>query len=211
MAGIFISLDGVDGCGKSTQIAKLRDWLEGNGKSVLSVRDPGATKLGEALREILLHRTEIPLVNTAEMLLYMASRAQLVQERIIPALDQESVVISDRYLLANVVYQGTAGGIQPELIWQVGQVATAGRMPDLTIVLDLDPQIAFQRMRGQPDRLESRGIEYMSRVREGFLTQAEHLGNQVMIVQANQSIEAIHEIIVAEVSKRFFATSHGNV
>lgn len=203
MSGIFISLDGIDGCGKSTQIQKLSCWLENKGKSVLLVRDPGATKLGEALREILLHRTEVPLGNTAEMLLYMASRAQLVQERIIPALDQGMVVLSDRYLLANVVYQGCAGGLQPQLIWQVGNIATVGRLPDLTFVLDLDPQTAHERRRGQPDRLESRGVDYMRRVREGFLSQARELGERVVILQANQPIDTIHQIIVTEVSNRF--------
>jgi dTMP kinase len=203
MPGIFISLDGVDGCGKSTQISKLTSWLENAGKSVLTVRDPGATKLGEALREILLHKTEVPLANTAEMLLYMASRAQLVQERILPALEQGMVVVSDRYLLANVVYQGSAGGVATESIWQVGQIATAGRMPDLTVVLDIDPKVSFQRMQGEHDRLESRGLEYMNRVRNGFLTEIRHLGDRAVVVPADQSIDQIHEAIVAEVSKRF--------
>ena len=199
MTGIFVSLDGVDGCGKSTQITLLKDWFEQQGREVLVVRDPGGTKLGEALREILLHRTEIPLVGTAEMLLYMASRAQLVQERILPALAEGQVVISDRYLLANVVYQGSAGGLDTEAIWQVGQIATCGRMPDLTFLLDIDPVISFQRMQGQPDRLESRGLDYMNRVRQGFLDQARELGTKVVKINATNTIADIHAEIVERV------------
>lgn len=197
MASFFVSLDGVDGCGKSTQIGLLKQWLESQGNSVLLVRDPGGTKLGEALRDILLHRKEIPLASTAEMLLYMASRAQLVSECIEPALAEGRVVISDRYLLANVVYQSCAG-VATESIWQVGRIATGDRMPDLTFVLDLDPEIAYQRMKGEHDRLESRGLEYMNRVRTGFLAQSQRLGDRVKLIDATQSIEAIHQQIIGE-------------
>lgn len=200
MTSFFVSLDGIDGCGKSTQIALLKQWIESQGKQVLHVRDPGGTKLGEALRDILLHRKEIPLASTAEMLLYMASRAQLVKECIEPALAEGRVVISDRYLLANVVYQSCAG-VPAESIWQVGRIATGGRMPDLTVVLDLDPEIAYGRMQGEHDRLESRGLDYMRAVREGFLNQSKMLGDSVRVIDANQSIDAIHQQIVAHVGK----------
>ncbi|MFO0941773.1 MAG: dTMP kinase [Pirellulales bacterium] len=204
MTSFFVSLDGIDGCGKSTQIALLKQWLENQGHSVLLVRDPGGTKLGESLREILLHRKEIPLASTAEMLLYMASRAQLVRECIEPALAEGRVVISDRYLLANVVYQSCAG-VPAESIWQVGSIATGGREPDLTFVLDLDPAIAYGRMEGEHDRLESRGLDYMRAVRDGFLNQSKQLGNKVKVIDANQSIEAIQDQIAAELSVRLLS------
>ena len=108
---MFITLDGIDGGGKSTQIELLANWLASQGHSVQTHRDPGSTKLGTAVREILLHREDIPLANTTEMLLYMAARAQLVAENIRPALESGVTIVCDRFLLANVVYQGSAGGL----------------------------------------------------------------------------------------------------
>ena len=194
--GRFITLDGVDGGGKSTQVQLLVDWLAGRGHSVRTYRDPGSTKLGEALREVLLHRQEIPLAATSEMLLYMASRAQLVDEVLRPALAECDYVIMDRYLLANVVYQGVAGGLPPESIWQVGRVATGGLSPDLTIVLDLPIEIAAQRITRTRDRLESRGDAYFQKVRQGFLEQHTQAGGKSVVIDATQSIEAIHKQVV---------------
>lgn len=195
MAGVFISLDGVDGGGKSTQVAMLADHLRQQGKQVSTFRDPGGTKLGEALRDILLHRQEIPLSSQAEMLLYMASRAQLVEESIRPALLRGETVITDRYLLANVVYQGSAGGLDPKQIWSVGKVATGGLYPDLTILLDIAPDVAIQRIDRGLDRLESRGLEYMNRVRNGFLDQAKQLTGEVKILDASVDIETLQRQI----------------
>lgn len=191
MAGVFISLDGVDGGGKSTQVRLLAEYLQSLGHEVLTFRDPGGTKLGEALREILLHRQEIPLTGTAEMLLYMASRAELVAECIRPALESGKTVITDRFLLANVVYQGCAGGLDTEQLWQVGEIATGGLRPDLTIVLDIAVEQALGRIERGFDRLESRGTEYMERVRSGFLEQVSHLGSRAMVVDANAGIEVV--------------------
>ena len=199
MPGLFISLDGVDGGGKSTQAAMLCGWYQQRGQETVSLRDPGGTQLGEALREILLHREEIPLCMTAEMLLYMASRAQLVSEVIRPALEQGKVVISDRYLPANVVYQGCAGGLPVDSLWQVGEIASGGLVPDLTIVMDLEVYIAMQRLGSHLDRLESRGADYMHRVRDGFLLEAKRLGNQAAVVDASQTVDAIHQEIIATV------------
>ena len=191
MSGVFISLDGVDGGGKSTQVRLLAEHLQSLGHDVLTFRDPGGTKLGEALREILLHRQEIPLTGTAEMLLYMASRAELVAECIRPALESGKTVITDRFLLANVVYQGCAGGLDPNQLWQVGEIATGGLQPDLTIVLDIAVEQALGRIERGFDRLESRGVEYMEKVRRGFLEQVSHLGSRAMVVDANAGIEVV--------------------
>ena len=122
---LFITLDGIDGGGKSTQIELLTNWLQQQGHSVQTFRDPGTTKLGTAVREILLHREDIPLANTTEMLLYMAARAQLVAELVQPALEQGHTVLCDRFLLANVVYQGYAGGLTVDAIWEVGKIGRA--------------------------------------------------------------------------------------
>jgi len=191
MSGIFISLDGVDGGGKSTQVRLLAEYLRSLDHDVITFRDPGGTKLGEALREILLHRQEIPLTGTAEMLLYMASRAELVAECIRPALEGGKTVITDRFLLANVVYQGCAGTLDPSRLWQVGEIATGGLQPDLTIVFDIAVEQALGRISRGFDRLESRGTEYMERVRRGFLEQVSHLGSRAVVVDANAGIEAV--------------------
>jgi len=195
---MFISLDGVDGAGKSTQIKLLCDALTARGHEVSQFRDPGSTKLGEAVREILLHREEIPLANTAEMLLYMACRAQLVSEQLNPALQSGQTVVCDRFLLANVVYQGSAGGLDVDTLWSVGNCATGGLSPDKTIVLDLDPEIAFTRIQRGQDRLEKRGLDYFRKVRNGFLAEVKKLGppNCYCVVDASQSIESVHQQIL---------------
>lgn len=179
----------------------LCEWLAAQGKTCRTFRDPGSTPLGESLREILLHRQEIPLSATAEMLLYMASRAQLVEEQVRPALAECDYVITDRYLLANVVYQGAAGGLNPEAIWQVGRIATGGLQPDLTVVLDLPIEVAAARIERSLDRLESRGQEYYQRVRVGFLEHLPQAGGRSVVIDASQPIDAIHHQIVAAVSQ----------
>ena len=198
---MFITLDGIDGGGKSTQIELLANWLASQGHSVQTHRDPGSTKLGTAVREILLHREDIPLANTTEMLLYMAARAQLVAENIRPALESGVTIVCDRFLLANVVYQGSAGGLDVQELWQVGRIATAGCMPDVTIVLDIDPQIAASRIQRGQDRLEKRGIEYFKKVREGFLAQLPRCGGLTAVIDADQDVQSIHQQIVAVMEK----------
>ena len=171
--GLFLVLDGPDGGGKTTQAARLSAWLTGRGFDVVNCRDPGGTPLGDRLRGILLDRVTVPLSMRAEMLLYMASRAQLVDEVIAPALAAGRVVISDRYLLANIVYQGSAGGLLEEEIALVGMVATAGLLPDLTIVLDIAPAEAISRKGAARDRIEDRPLFYHERVRAGYLAAAQ--------------------------------------
>lgn len=201
MHGKLLSVDGIDGCGKSTQINLLGNWLEQRGHEVVHVRDPGGTALGENLREILLHRQEIAFGMRAEMLMYMASRAQMVEEVMVPALEKGQVVLADRFLLANVVYQGSAGGLSTDVIWSVGTVATGGIEPDFTAVLDLSPETANLRMGPERDRLESRGAEYMTRVRDGFLEQSKRLGEKVQVFDAAESVEDIHKKITDRLSR----------
>ena len=139
---MFLSIDGGDGTGKSTQVALLADWLRSRGHDLVTCRDPGSTPLGEAVRAILLDRHDLHIHRRSEMLLYMAARSQMVEEIIRPALEQGKTVVSDRYLLANVVYQGYGGGLDVPTLWEVGRIATGGLMPDLTIVLDVPPEVA---------------------------------------------------------------------
>jgi dTMP kinase len=195
----FLSLDGLDGTGKSTQCRLLAEWLRGQGYAVTSCVDPGGTAVGNALRALLLDRRR-DLDLTCEMLLFMASRAQLVAEVIRPALEAGQAVVSDRFLLANVVYQGHAGGLAPERLWDIGRLATDGLLPDLTLVLDLPPEQAAAR-RGRPaDRMESRDRDYQNRVREGFLIEARRQAELIRVVDASQPVAEVHRQICKEVA-----------
>lgn len=188
---MFISFDGVDGVGKSTQTELFVEWLREQGHTVVTCRDPGSTELGERLRTLVLKASGIKIDAESEMLLYMAARAQLVAEVIEPALAAGQVVVSDRFLLANVVYQGHAAGLEPQSIWDVGNVATAGQQPDLTIVLDMPLEKAVGRIGRELDRMEAKGSEFLQRVRQGFLTEAERAPEQIKVINADQEIEQV--------------------
>ena len=136
-----------------------------------------------------------------EALLFMASRAQLTAEIVRPALNAGRVVVSDRFLLANIVYQGHAGGLDPELLWTAGRIATEGLEPDLTLVLDLPVEAALARRKGSDDRFESRAPEYQARVREGFLREARRHPDRLRVIDAGQSMEVVHERICQEVAR----------
>ena len=188
---MFISIDGGDGTGKSTQIDLLCRWLCSLGRETLTCRDPGSTALGEAVRELLLMRHDLEIDRRSEMLLYMAARAQLVEEVIRPALAEGKTVVSDRFLLANVVYQGRAGGLDVELLWQVGRVATDGLVPDLTIVLDMSAEAAAARLDRKLDRIEQEGEAFHTRVRDGFLAEAAQYEGRLEIIDADRPIEEV--------------------
>lgn len=194
---MFFSIDGGDGTGKSTQVELLAAWLRAEGRDVVTCRDPGSTGLGEALRELVLARRDLAIDRRAEMLLYMAARAQMVEEVIRPALAAGKTVVSDRYLLANVVYQGHAGGLDPATLWEVGRVAVGGVMPDLTVVLDLPAPEAARRLTGDLDRMEQQGEAFHARVREGFLAEAARQPGRITVVDASGPIEAVQAEIRA--------------
>ncbi len=166
--GVFIVLDGPDGSGKSTQTARLRDHLADLGRTVVHLRDPGGTRVGEKVRDILLDRAHIELTPMTECLLFMASRAQLVRERINPALENGLVVLCERWVTSTVCYQGYAGGLSPEAIWELADIATGGTRPDLTLILDVQARKGIDRISGEPDLMESRSLDFHERVRRGF-------------------------------------------
>ena len=199
----FITLDGIDGSGKSSQIGPLVTWLQGRGCRVTTCRDPGSTAAGDAIRAILLDRHDLHLAPTAEMFLYMAARAQLVQEVIRPALDRGEWVVSDRYLLANVVYQGHAGGLDPEVIRDVGGVATGGLMPDLILLLDVDLAVSAARLDRPLDKLENRGDGYRQRLRAGYLAEAARRPDVIQVIDADASVEEVGGRIRAAIAARF--------
>lgn len=193
---MFLSLDGIDGVGKSTQLRLLIEWLEQQGHRVVTCRDPGSTPLGESLRDLLLHSgDDRPINPRAEMLMYMAARSQLVDEVIRPALEEGAVVVSDRYLLANLAYQAHAGGLSRDVVAQVGEVATDGIRPDKVFLLDLDPDAAAERRGPEADRMESRGAAYQRRLREGFLAEARRDPERIAVVDAAGTVESVRDAI----------------
>ena len=188
---MFIVFEGVDGTGKSTQVEKCRAWIQELGHAVTFCRDPGSTELGLKLRELLLNRSELKIDARAEMFLFMAARAQMVSEIILPALQRKEVVICDRFLLSTVVYQGHAGNVDPGQIWQIGKVANQACDPDLTLVFDAPLQVAMKRLGASRDRMESRGEEYFTAVRRGFLAEAAR-NESIQVIDASGDVQEIH-------------------
>lgn len=197
----FISLDGLDGTGKSTQVRLLAEWLAAQKIPATSCTDPGGTPLGQELRQILLHRKEHHLALATEALLFMASRAQLVKDVIRPALEREEVVVSDRFTLANVVYQAHAGGLNADDLRRIGSFATGGLEPDLTLVLDLPLDAAAARRQRDPDRMESRDREFHEAVKRGFLYEAGRRPEKHRIIDATPDIDTVQRSIRREVSR----------
>lgn len=198
---MFFAFDGIDGAGKSTQIERFVDFLERQGHRVLVCRDPGGTILGERIREILLAPSDVSIDMRAETLLYMASRAQLVSEVIAPALARGQAVVCDRYISANIAYQGYGGGLSASEILSIGRFATDGLIPDMTFILDLDAEVASQRLARERDRIELRGIEYFRRVRDGFLQLRDSWPGRVAIIDATLDSDQVHRQIVSAASE----------
>jgi dTMP kinase len=199
----FLSLDGIDGTGKTTQCRMLVAWLNACNMPAVGCADPGGTPLGDQLRQTLLaSRAEISPV--AEALLFMASRAELVTKIIRPALNAGQVVISDRFLLANVAYQGHGHGLAPDDLWSVGQFATGGLLPDLTLVLDLPVDEAVARRGRTADRMEGRGNAYLERVRDGFRTEASRRPVTIQLVDAASDAEMVQRRL-REIVRGFLA------
>ncbi len=193
----FISFDGIDGVGKSTQIERLAQSLRERGDDVLVVRDPGTTEIGLKLREILLDGN-MSMHRRTEAMLFMASRCEMIETVLRPALDAGKTVISDRFLLANVVYQSTndtegVPQVTPETLWQMGHLACGGLCPELTLLLDLPVDQAYERLGEKVDRMEARGRDYLDRVRQAFLQQLPATGGRGEVISAAGSIDEVAE------------------
>jgi dTMP kinase len=198
---MFIAVDGGDGAGKSAQIAYITNWLQNRGRKVAFFRDPGDTPLGDALREILLARKDLAICPESETALFMAARAQLVRDRIRPALADGKVVLVDRFLLSTVVYQGYAVGGDAESIWRLGTRLTGGLLPDVTFVLDCPSDVAFGRIHRTRDRIESKGADFHRRVRDGFLRAVEDwerfaVPGKAFLIDATQTPEEVSAKII---------------
>lgn len=192
--GKFISIEGGEGAGKTTQAALLARSLSAAGYQVLSVRDPGGTEIGEKIREILLDRSHHELNARVELLLYLASRAQLVSQVIEPALSAGKVVITDRFHHSTLAYQAGARSLNMEMVREMNLFATAGILPDLTFLLDLPPEAGFERKGlagGETDRMEGEGQAFHEWVRRTFLKLAEQDPERIRVIDARQTAEGI--------------------
>ena len=199
-SGKFIVLDGPDGCGKSTQAKLLAQWLKEQGVAVENFRDPGDTAIGEKIRQILLNPEHIAMGTETEVMLYMAARVQLWQEKIAPALKENKCVILDRWLSSTCAYQGFAGGFAMDKIIKIATDSLEKPWPDLTIILDINLETASRRLNRELDRMEQKGDGYHKRVHEGFLELAKGYDNFV-IIDAADDIETVHRKAIEVVEK----------
>ncbi len=197
--GVFISFEGSEGCGKTTQIGLLRERMESLGRRVEQFREPGATELGERIRHLLQFTPEVADMSArAELLLFAASRAQLVSERIAPALEDGRDVISDRFIDSTTVYQGIGRGLCLEQVEVINQLAVAGIVPQLTIILDMNPGDAFERLvqrNGPVDRMEQQPPEFYEAVRNGYLEIAAREPARMRVVNATLSVQDVADAV----------------
>jgi len=210
LRGRFVVFDGPDGCGKTTQARRFGALARQRGVAVCEVREPGGTVISEKIRQVLLDPSHDAMDVRCEMLLYMASRAQLVSERIGPALAEGKLVLADRFISSTLAYQGAAGGLDRKQIIEVGRIAVGDHWPDLVVIFDVDPQTAAERIGASPkqrhknaiavspttlfsDRMEIKGDDFHRRVREGYLQQVKADPERHLLIDARGSEEAVFE------------------
>ena len=196
--GKFITFEGGEGSGKSTHIERLVSRLRQEGSRVLVAREPGGTEVGEQIRHILQYsKQSAAMVPETELLLFCASRAQLVREVIQPALNDGRVVICDRFFDSTTVYQGVGRKINPHAVAAINNFAVGANLPDLTLVIDLDPRIGLERARGRElfDRMENQSLEFHDRVRQGYLDLSKREARRVKMIDGSQAIEVIEKQI----------------
>jgi len=200
VSGLFLSFEGIDGSGKTTQVAKLAHALGERGYEVVSLREPGGTALGERIRSLLLDPSDEPPVPLAELLLFSAARAQILATRVIPALERDAVVILDRYCDATFAYQGYGRGLPLDQILSVESIAAA-LLPARTWYLDLSPQESARRRAlrgGVSDRMESEADAFRARVREGYLERARRDPERMKVLDASLTVEEIGDMVLAQ-------------
>ena len=198
---MFITLDGIDGSGKTTQASLLSESLANLGLDVVHTRDPGGTIAGDIIRNLLLN-SDTPLNRRSEALLFMAARSELVEEFIIPSLRARKVVVSDRFLLANIAYQGCQNPQDQNLLkstdlWRAGVWSSAGLVPDLTLLLDLPAEKAIDRLRQPTDRFERRGKQYLEHVRLAFLDELPRSAKKTYVLDASLPSDEVHKAIAS--------------
>jgi dTMP kinase len=201
MRGLFLTLEGGDGSGKSTQSALLAGWLESQGRTVVLTREPGGTELGDEIREIVLHRRG-HIAPRAEALLYAADRAHHIATKVRPALERGEVVLQDRYLDSSVAYQGAGRVLDPDEVRRLSLWATEDLLPDLTILLDLDESVGRDRLKARTryDRLEDEEQEFHARVRAAYLALAAAEPERFLVLNASDSVDSLAAAIRERVS-----------
>jgi dTMP kinase len=206
----LISFEGLDGAGKTTQLDLLERWLQAHGIDYIRTREPGGTPLGIEIRQLLFHHPELTITPLAEAFLFQADRAQHFATVIQPALDAGTLVISDRCIDSSIAYQGVARGVGPERVEQLSLLATQGCLPDLTILLDLEPAQVGQRttatndqssLRGVPSRFDRESEQFHRSLRGAFLALAEAHPERIRVIDAGQPIEHVHEQVVRSVEQ----------
>ena len=195
MNGLFITFEGADGCGKTTQIKLLDEYLRSKGFTTLLTREPGGKGLGEKVREILLNY-DGEVSSVCESFLFLADRAQNVDCIIKPAVKKGTIVLCDRHTDSTIAYQGYGRGVNMEELHRLNNIATSGMKPDLTFVFDIDVQTSQSRVGSEKDRMESSGIEFFERVRNGYLEIAKQEPERVKVIDSTKSIEEIHRQVI---------------
>ena len=206
MEGIFITMEGPDGSGKTTQIDLLKKYLEYRGYDIVIAREPGGTTIGEAIREIILNPDYNEMGHMTELLLYASARAQLVNQVIKPALAEGKAVICDRFVESSAVYQGIGRGLGVDTVYEVNNFALGDVKPKLTIFMDLDAEDGIKRKKKQAelDRMEQEDLSFHKRVVEGYRQLAKLYPERIVPINATLPIDEIHSMIVQEVEQRFF-------
>ena len=202
--GKFITFEGIDGCGKTSQIQLAQAYLQQKGFQVINTMEPGGTEIGYQIREILLNQKNHRLVQESEMLLYLADRIQHLQEYILPALERGLIVLCDRYHDSTVAYQGYGRGVDLNLIHSIEEKAIKPYAPEVTFLLDIDPQLALDRTekkykeKNQKDRLEKESKEFFQRIKDGYLKLAEIFPERFVFIDGSKPIEQIHQKIIEQ-------------
>lgn len=189
----LIVIDGPDGSGKTTQVRRLYEEFQDRGIPVSMFRDPGDTHIGEAIREQLLSVENREMTPTTETFLYMASRAQLVEERIRPALSEGNIVLLDRFYYSTAAYQGIAGNVGLENVLDLARVATGGLEPDQTVILDVPAKVGLERITSEADRMEEKGLKFHRNVRQAFRQLADRFDDRTTVIDATQSTDDVHD------------------
>lgn len=205
MKGTFITFEGIDGCGKSTQCEMLKDYLKERGVDFIFVREPGGTVIGERIREILLDKKNSQMTSRTELLLFEAVRAQITDEVIKPALEEGKIVLCDRFFDSSSAYQGMARGMGMEFVSDLNMAATGGLKPDITFFFDISAEEALERRgkRGEAsDRIELAGLKFQEDVRAGYLELAKRSEGRIITIDATKGIEEIFEVVKGSLEGR---------
>ena len=200
----FITFEGIDGCGKSTQARLLLEYMNNSGVETILVREPGGTNISESIREILLHSTSSQMGDRTESLLMTASRAQLTQEVIVPNMDKGKFVIADRYSDSTLAYQGGGRNLDIEWLIELNNYATFTLLPDITFFVDIRPEEALRRLDSDKDRIEGEGIEFQTLVRKTYQILAEKFNDRYVIIDGYAEKGDIHKKVLNEMKRRKF-------